>query len=99
MTAVSFLHERGIVHRDIKPDNLVFDSKLPDAAIKLIDFGYAGHCSASQPLRGLCGTPDYAAPEILRGERFTPPADMYAFGICMYILLSGEARFSGSPWR
>ncbi len=61
---------RGAVRRrttpaQLKPDNLVFTTKAPDARIKIIDFGYAGFCSASAPLRGLCGTPDYAAPEIL----------------------------------
>ena len=65
LTAVAYLHERGVVHRDIKPDNLVFVSRQPDSPIKLIDFGYAGYCSDAQQLRGLCGTPDYAAPEIL----------------------------------
>ena len=103
---MSFLHERGIVHRDIKPDNLVFDSKLPDAAIKLIDFGYAGHCSASQPLRGLCGTPDYAAPEILtwysvdkttkpQGTAYAQPVDMWSLGVVLYILLCGFPPFYG----
>jgi serine/threonine protein kinase len=65
VTAVDYLHAKGIVHRDLKPDNLVFTTKAPDARMKIIDFGYAGFCSASAPLRGLCGTPDYAAPEIL----------------------------------
>ena len=41
---MAFLHEKGIVHRDIKPDNLVFESRAVDSPIKLIDFGYAGHC-------------------------------------------------------
>ena len=45
VSAVSFLHDKGIVHRDIKPDNLVFDAQNADAQIKLIDFGYAGHCA------------------------------------------------------
>ena len=63
--AVAYLHEKRIVHRDLKPDNLVFESSLPDSPIKLIDFGYAGLCGPEASLVGLCGTPDYAAPEIL----------------------------------
>lgn len=80
VSAVNFLHEKGIVHRDIKPDNLVFDSRHLEARIKLIDFGYAGHCTPSTPLRGLCGTPDYAAPEILvRTAGYGPaPARLFA---------------------
>ena len=50
-TAVAFLHEKGIVHRDLKPDNLVFVDRTPESRIKLIDFGYAGHCTPTQLLR------------------------------------------------
>ena len=45
------LHEKGIVHRDLKPDNLVFVDRTPESRIKLIDFGYAGHCTPTQLLR------------------------------------------------
>lgn len=106
VSAVHFLHEKGIVHRDIKPDNLVFASKAADAAIKLIDFGYAGHCTPTQPLRGLCGTPDYAAPEILtwyatdkskrpQGTPYAQPVDMWSIGVVLYILLCGFPPFYG----
>ena len=106
VSAVQFLHEKGIVHRDIKPDNLVFDSRLPDAEIKLIDFGYAGHCKPDMPLRGLCGTPDYAAPEILtwyatekqrkpQGTPYAQPVDMWSIGVVLYILLCGFPPFYG----
>ena len=51
-SAVLFLHEKGIVHRDLKPDNLVFVDRTPESRIKLIDFGYAGHRTPTQLLRG-----------------------------------------------
>ena len=106
VSAVAFLHEKCIVHRDIKPDNLVFESRAPDSPIKLIDFGYAGHCSSDKPLRGLCGTPDYAAPEILtwyttdkskkaQGTPYGAPVDMWSLGVVLYILLCGFPPFYG----
>ena len=106
VSAVAYLHEKGIVHRDLKPDNLVFDGRTNDATIKLIDFGYAGHCSAKQPLRGLCGTPDYAAPEILTwyatdktkkpsGTPYGHAVDMWSLGVVLYILLCGFPPFYG----
>jgi len=106
VSAVNFLHEKGIVHRDIKPDNLVFDSRHLEARIKLIDFGYAGHCTPSTPLRGLCGTPDYAAPEILtwyaadksrkpQGTAYSQPVDLWSLGVVLYILLCGFPPFYG----
>ena len=98
---MAYLHEKGIVHRDLKPDNLVFDGRTPDAAIKLIDFGYAGHCSDKQPLRGLCGTPDYAAPEILTwyttdktkkpsGTPYGHAVDMWSLGATLAELYAGR---------
>ena len=106
VSAIAFLHEKGIVHRDLKPDNLVFDGRAHDAAIKLIDFGYAGHCSEQQPLKGLCGTPDYAAPEILTwysidkskkpsGTPYGHAVDMWSLGVVLYILLCGFPPFYG----
>jgi len=104
--AVSFLHERQVVHRDLKPDNLVFVDGERDSAIKLIDFGYAGVCPPGGKLVGLCGTPDYAAPEILtwysadkgrkvQGAPYDHAVDMWSLGVVLYILLCGFPPFYG----
>jgi len=108
-SAVSHLHSNGIVHRDIKPDNLVFESRDTDALIKLIDFGYAGSVDPNGgggQLVGLCGTPDYAAPEILswysadkalkaQGVPYSQGVDVWSLGVVMYILLCGFPPFYG----
>jgi len=109
VSAIAFLHERGIAHRDIKPDNLVFESRDSDSAIKLIDFGYAGRLDPNGgegQLVGLCGTPDYAAPEILswysadkskkpNGTPYNHAVDMWSMGVVLYILLCGFPPFYG----
>jgi ADP-ribosylation factor protein 1 len=104
--AVAFLHERNVVHRDLKPDNLVFVDAERDSMIKLIDFGYAGVCPPGGKLVGLCGTPDYAAPEILtwysaekgkkvQGSPYDQAVDMWSLGVVLYILLCGFPPFYG----
>jgi len=104
--AIAFLHERQVVHRDLKPDNLVFVDPERDSAIKLIDFGYAGVCPPGGKLVGLCGTPDYAAPEILtwysaekgkkvQGSPYDQAVDMWSLGVVLYILLCGFPPFYG----
>ena len=104
--AISFLHERQVVHRDLKPDNLVFVDSERESAIKLIDFGYAGVCAPGGKLVGLCGTPDYAAPEILtwysaekgkkvQGSPYDQAVDMWSLGVVLYILLCGFPPFYG----
>ncbi len=105
-SAVAHLHERSIAHRDIKPDNLVFDSLGADASVRLIDFGYAGTCERGKQLEGLCGTPDYAAPEILtwysadkavkaRGTGYGTAVDIWSLGVVLYIVLCGFPPFYG----
>ncbi|KAJ6604703.1 kinase-like protein [Mycena vulgaris] len=88
--ALSFLHERGIVHRDIKDENVVLG---PHGKCILIDFGSSGLVK-----RGgwdtFSGTLDYAGPEILRGERYEgKEQDVWAFGVVAYVLLVGECPF------
>ncbi|KAJ7103484.1 kinase-like protein [Mycena belliarum] len=88
--ALAFLHERGIVHRDIKDENVVLG---PHGKCILIDFGSSGLVK-----RGgwdtFSGTLDYAGPEILRGERYEgKEQDVWAFGVVAYVLLVGECPF------
>ena len=83
------LHEKGIVYRDIKPENLLLDK---DGYIKMVDFGFAKQISG--PTYTICGTPDYIAPEIItrKGHQFA--ADYWALGVLTYEMLTGEPPFS-----
>ncbi|KAL1951995.1 hypothetical protein VTO73DRAFT_1144 [Trametes versicolor] len=89
--AVAFLHSKGIVHRDIKDENVVLG---PDGKCVLIDFGSSGLVKKGG-WDTFSGTLDYAGPEILRGERyFGKEQDVWAFGVVAYVMLVGECPFT-----
>jgi serine/threonine protein kinase len=87
------LHEAGIVHRDVKPGNVLFDA---DGGAKLTDFGLAkgrAYTVLTQPGQ-VIGTLDYLAPELIRGEPATPLSDLYALGCVAYECVVGAAPFA-----
>ena len=91
--AVAFLHERGIVHRDLKDENVVLG---PGGRCILIDFGSSGIVRKTG-WDTFSGTLDYAGPEILRGERYQgKEQDVWAFGVVAYVLLVGECPFQNA---
>ncbi|KAK7496787.1 hypothetical protein BaRGS_00011996 [Batillaria attramentaria] len=89
--ALNFLHERGIVYRDLKLDNVLLDA---EGHIKLTDYGmckeglFAGDTTGT-----FCGTPNYIAPEILRGEMYDSSVDWWALGVLMFEMLAGRSPF------
>jgi serine/threonine-protein kinase len=87
------LHERGIVHRDVKPSNVLFEA---DGTAALADFGLArGTGSTRLTLDGqLLGTPLYLAPELIEGRDATPASDVYALGCVLYECATGEPPFA-----
>jgi len=91
-TGIKYLHDNDVVHRDIKPENLLLVSKSDDTSLKIADFGLAA--VASQPtLSTPCGTPSYAAPEILNSCPYGKAVDMWALGVVSYCLLGGYLPF------
>jgi len=90
--ALAFLHSKGIVHRDVKDENVVLGQ--PDGKCILIDFGSAGVVKRAG-WDTFSGTLDYAGPEILRGERYMgKEQDVWAFGVVAFVLLIGECPFA-----
>ncbi|CAF1230696.1 unnamed protein product [Rotaria sp. Silwood1] len=90
--ALLYLHTKKIVHRDLKPENLlVMQKKDGRITIKLTDFGLAMHVTG--PIKTVCGTPTYVAPEILAETGYGIEVDCWATGIILYILLCGYPPF------
>ena len=91
-----YLHEHNVVHRDLKPENIMI---LPDGKIKLMDFGIAMDTTLRKitwsGLSQTMGTPDYMAPEQIKGRRGDTRTDIYSLGVILYEMLTGEVPFSG----
>ncbi|MEA2298908.1 MAG: eukaryotic-like serine/threonine-protein kinase [Solirubrobacteraceae bacterium] len=92
---LDYAHRKGVVHRDVKPGNLL---RADDGRVKLADFGIAKATEQSSITQtgSVLGTAAYLAPEQGRGEEAGPPADIYALGVVTYQLLSGRLPFEGA---
>ena len=91
--ALAYVHSKGIIHRDVKPDNIRVDAT---GQVKLVDFGIAKSDDLSLTGAGFTvGTPYYMAPEQIRGLKPTPLVDVYAFGVLLFELVTGVRPFEG----
>ena len=101
LRALGYCHDQGVVHRDVKLQNVMLADASSDAAIKLVDFGFSAKLdtvstdrgSTSRMLSTPCGTLRFCAPEILLNERYGPKVDVWGVGCIMYALLCGYPPF------
>ena len=91
--AINDLHKKKIIHRDIKPENILIDNN--DNAL-LSDYGIATHCMEGEKRNTYCGTDEYLAPEVIRGEPYNEKIDIWAIGILIYECISplGKTPFN-----
>jgi len=93
VSAVEYLHSKGIAHRDLKPENLLVKSLENDTEVKIADFGLSKIIDQEKMMQTACGTPGYVAPEVLQAEGYGEEVDMWSIGVITYILLCGFPPF------
>ncbi|MBG0565568.1 serine/threonine-protein kinase [Actinoplanes aureus] len=98
--ALTETHALGVVHRDVKPDNVLLSGTGDDAEVRLTDFGIARVLDAAglTTPHAIIGTPHYMAPETISGGDAAPSADVYALGITLYELVCGHIPYTGEPF-
>ncbi|MBN3282420.1 NUAK1 kinase, partial [Polyodon spathula] len=96
-SAVHYCHTNGVVHRDLKLENILLDQ---DYKVKLADFGLSNHFKKEQVLQTYCGSPLYASPEIVNGLPYRgPEVDCWALGVLLYTLVYGSMPFDSTNYK
>jgi len=90
-SARAHAHEHGLVHKDVKPENIL----LADGVAKLCDLGLVGEIGSTRPDGSIVGTPAYIPPEVVRGEPADIRSDLYSLGAVLFFMLVGRPPFTG----
>ncbi len=94
LSAIGYMHSHQIVHRDLKPENILL-TKYPQRNVKLADFGLSKYLEDGELLRTSCGSPNYAAPEVVTGSLYGgPEIDVWSAGVILYAMLTGSLPFA-----
>jgi len=97
MSAIEYIHSIGVVHRDLKPENVLYANESEESPVKIADFGLGKlvqlESAAPAPMRTVCGTPIYVAPEVLIKKGYGMECDVWSAGVILYILLCGFPPF------
>ncbi|CAO3568371.1 unnamed protein product [Mortierella alpina] len=92
--AIHYCHENNVVHRDLKPENILLDS---DRNVRVADFGFGNNWHKDRHLTTYCGSPFYAAPEMVSGTPYIgPETDVWSLGVILYVLVCGRLPFDAS---
>lgn len=106
LEALAYMAENRIMHRDLKPDNMILKekNKLENCTLKLVDFGLATHCDVPEYLFKRCGTPGFVAPEVINAPsneniHYDPKCDVFSAGVILYILITERSPFDGKSFK
>lgn len=106
MEAVAYMSDKRVMHRDLKPDNMILKekNKLESCTLKLADFGLATLCDVPEYLFKRCGTPGFVAPEVINAPsneniHYEPKCDVFSAGVIFYILLTERSPFDGKSFK
>jgi len=106
LEALAYMADKKIMHRDLKPDNMILKerSKLQQCTLKIVDFGLSTVCDVPEYLFKRCGTPGYVAPEVINAPsnvniHYSPKCDVFSVGVIFYIMLTQKSPFDGRSFK